>query len=42
MFHEMNMYAKTCILMQNKNRVNWCISVTYRGVTTKINLFNIF
>lgn len=31
MFHEMNMYAKTCILMQNKNRVNWCISVTYGG-----------
>ena len=42
MFHEMNRYAKFCILMQNENRVSWCVSVTYKGVTTRINQFNIF
>lgn len=31
MFHEMNKYAKFCILMQNKNRVNCYILVTYKG-----------
>ena len=29
MFHEMNRYAKFCILLQNENRVNSYISVSY-------------
>ena len=42
MFHEMNKYAKFCILMQNENRVNSYISVSYKEITSKINQFNIF
>ncbi len=41
MFHGMYMYATKRILMQNENCVNYCSSVCYKGVTNKINPFNI-